>query len=88
MDEETKAQFEAIAARIDAVMTRMDDQFERVLDILVLLRADFDNTKGFLLEDATIMGHRALIIENRLAGARVAMVSAVAELIPISFGQG
>jgi hypothetical protein len=60
MDDETKAAF-------TEMMARMNDGFERVLNEINTLKADFQNTKGFLLEDAIIMGRRSLSIEDRLA---------------------
>jgi uncharacterized protein Yka (UPF0111/DUF47 family) len=59
MDDETKAAFEAL-------MTRMNDQFERVLDTMTLLRRDFQNAKGFLIEDALVLGERVTNVETRL----------------------
>jgi len=66
MDDETKARFDAIDARFDTLMTRMNDQFERVLDRLSANANDLQNTKGFLLEDAIILGRRMLAVEQRL----------------------
>jgi arylsulfatase A-like enzyme len=58
MDDETKAAFTTLEAhmnaRFDALMTRMNDQFERVID-----------TMG-LLEDAIVLGRRVASIEDRL----------------------
>jgi type II secretory pathway predicted ATPase ExeA len=59
MDEETKAY-------LDAMMAQINNQFERVLDQMATLQTDFQNTKGFLLEDAIVLGRRALTIERRL----------------------
>ena len=59
MDDETKAAFEAL-------MTRMNDQFERVIDRINLLGADFRNTKAFLIEDAIGMERRMFNLEDRL----------------------
>ena len=47
MDEETKARFDALDARFDSLMVRMNDGFERVLDRLETVSADFRNTKTF-----------------------------------------
>jgi hypothetical protein len=66
MDDETKARFDALDARFDALMTRMNDQFERVLDRLSDNTHDLQNTKGFLLEDAIILGRRMHAVEQRL----------------------
>ena len=60
MDEETKA-------CLDDMKARMDEGFERMLDVITTLRADFQNTKGFLLEDAIVMGRRISSIEDRLS---------------------
>jgi hypothetical protein len=70
MDEETKAAFTTLEAhmnaRFDALMTRMNDQFERVVDTMGSLNADLRNTKAFLIEDAIVLGRRVSSIENRL----------------------
>lgn len=47
-------------------MAQINDRFERILDEITALRNDFQNTKGFLLEDAIVLGRRTLIIEERL----------------------
>ena len=44
MDEETKA-------CLDAMMVQLSDKVERIVDEIRTLRSDFQNTKGFLLED-------------------------------------
>ena len=49
MDEETKARFDALDARFDSLMVRMNDGFERVLDRMSHIRADTDDTRGHLL---------------------------------------
>jgi hypothetical protein len=59
MDEETKQAFAEM-------MVHMNDGFERVLNEIGTLKTDFQNTKGFLLEDAIVMGRRTLSIEDRL----------------------
>ena len=59
MDEETKAAF-------DSLVARMNDQFERVLDAVTTLQADFLNTKAFLIEDALVTSRRVMSIEDRL----------------------
>jgi uncharacterized protein Yka (UPF0111/DUF47 family) len=59
MDEETKAAF-------DSLMARMNDQFERLLDAMTSLRADFANTKGFLIKDSLVLGSRITNVEDRL----------------------
>jgi hypothetical protein len=51
MDDETRAAFEAL-------MTRMNDQHERLIDAMASLRRDFQNTKGFLIEDSLVLGQR------------------------------
>jgi hypothetical protein len=48
MDEEIKAEFAEVNAQLGAILARMNDGFERVLDAIGVLRADFQNTKGFL----------------------------------------
>ena len=63
MDDETKALLLAIEARLVA---RMNDQHERLIDAMTSLRSDFDNTKGFLIGDALVLGRRLRGIEDRL----------------------
>ena len=58
MDEETKARFDALDARFDSLMVRMNDGFERVLDRLETVSADFRNTKTFVIEDALVLSRR------------------------------
>jgi len=60
MDEETKTY-------LDKMTGQMNNGFERLLDHMSTLRADFQNTKSFLLEDAIVLGRRSLTIEERLA---------------------
>ena len=59
MDDETKAY-------LDALMGQMNDGFERILEKICTLHADFLNTKAFLLEDFIITGRRVFSIEERL----------------------
>ena len=59
MDDETRAAFAAL-------MTRMNDQFEKVIDRINLLGADFRNTKAFLIEDAIGMERRMFSLEDRI----------------------
>ena len=63
MDEELKQHLDAMERRI---MQRLNDQHERLLDHVVALRRDFDNTKGFLIEDALVTGRRMSAVETRL----------------------
>jgi hypothetical protein len=63
MDEETKAFLVAMEARL---LARMNDQHERLIDAMTLLRRDFQNTKGFLIEDSLVLGQRTANVENRL----------------------
>jgi hypothetical protein len=60
MDEETKTY-------LDKMTGQMNNGFERLLDQMSTLRADFQNTKSFLLEDAIVLGRRSLTIKERLA---------------------
>ena len=60
MDEELKAY-------LDGMMTQINDKFERTIDQITALRADFQNTRGFLLEDSIIAGRRMMSVEDRLA---------------------
>jgi hypothetical protein len=66
MDDETKAAFAAIDARFDALMARMNNQHERLINIITSLHTDFANTKGFLIGDALVLGRRVRTIEDRL----------------------
>jgi hypothetical protein len=59
MDEETRAAFEQM-------MRLMNDQHERVLEQITALRRDFQNTKGFLIEDSLVLGRRVSNAEDRL----------------------
>lgn len=63
MNEDTRKFLAEMEARL---MARINNQFERLLNEVTALRADFQHTKGFLLEDAIVMGRRALNIEDRL----------------------
>jgi len=59
MDEETRQAF--------ASLTRLtNDQHERLIDQISALKRDFQNTKGFLIEDALVIGQRMSGVENRL----------------------
>ena len=55
MDEETKARFDALDAR-----------FERVLDRLETVSADFRNAKTFVIADALVLVRRLTAVEHRL----------------------
>ena len=59
MDDETRAAFTTL-------MTRMNDQHERLLDMMASLRDDFANTKSFLIGDSLVVGRRVRGIEDRL----------------------
>lgn len=60
MDDETKAY-------LDTMMARINDQFERVLGNIGTLKADFQNSKSFLVDDALIMGRQMLSLEDRVS---------------------
>lgn len=66
MDEETRAQFQIMSMQIEAMMVRINDGFERVLDKLTTMAADHQNTKSFLLDDAVVLGRRISSVEHRL----------------------
>jgi hypothetical protein len=51
MDEETRAEFAALRKQ-------MSDQHERLINQIKSLSHDFQNTKGFLLNDALTLGQR------------------------------
>ena len=59
MDDETRDAFATL-------MTRMNDQHERLLDMMTSLRDDFANTKSFLIGDSLVVGRRVRGIEDRL----------------------
>jgi hypothetical protein len=56
--------------RMEAEQTRVRElvntKLERILDEISTLRTDFQNTKGFLLDDAVVLGRRTLLVEDRL----------------------
>ena len=51
----------------DALLSRMNEGFERVLNRLEALEKDFTNTKGFLIGDALVTSRRWLDLEARVA---------------------
>ena len=67
MDEETKARFDALDARFDSLMVRMNDGFERVLDRMSHIRADTDDTRGhplYGLRENLTLSERITKLEN------------------------
>ena len=60
MDDETRRY-------LDAMMARINDQFERVLNRIGALEQDFQNTKGFLVTDALVSSRHWLDLEARVA---------------------
>jgi len=70
MDEELKAYLDGMESRIMKMEGRLikliNDQHERLIDKVGTLSRDFQNTKGFLIEDAIVLGRRMTNIENRL----------------------
>jgi hypothetical protein len=63
MDDETRAFLEAMEARL---MARMNNQHERLINVITSLQNDFSNTKGFLIGDALVLGRRVRTVEDRL----------------------
>ena len=65
------SRLEAGQAKLEAEQERLRElanvKLERILDEIGTLRTDFQNTKGFLLEDAIVLGRRTLTIEERLS---------------------
>lgn len=59
MDDETKAAFAEL-------MELLNNTTEKLLDQMTALRHDFQNTKGFLLEDAIVTGRRMMSLEDRM----------------------
>jgi adenylate kinase len=59
VDEETRAEFAALRKQ-------MSDQNERLINQIKSLSHDFQNTKGFLLNDALTLGQRVTLVENRV----------------------
>ena len=70
MDEELRAYLDEIdrraVARSEALMRQLNDQYEKLLNTITALRRDFTNTKGFLIEDALVLGERLNAVERRL----------------------
>lgn len=64
MDEELRGYLEAMEGRLTA---RMNDQHERVLNRLMAIERDLQNTKGFLIGDALVLGGRWFDLEARVS---------------------
>jgi hypothetical protein len=47
-------------------MARINDKLEQILNRLVSVESDFQNTKGFLIGDAALSGRRWLDLEARV----------------------
>ena len=59
MDDETRQY-------LDGMMKQMNDQFERILNVMTVKRGDFTNTGGLLVNDEIVSGRRWLDLEERL----------------------
>jgi hypothetical protein len=59
MDEELERAFAGLRKQ-------MNDQHERLLEAMKALAKDFSNTKGFLIEDALVLGRRTTNLEDRI----------------------
>jgi hypothetical protein len=51
---------------LEAIMARLNNSEERILNRLAALELDFVNTKGFLINDAVVSGRRWLDLEARV----------------------
>ena len=60
MDEELKRY-------LDAMMHKINDGHERVLDRIASLERDFQNTKEFLVGDALVSSRRWLDLDSRVS---------------------
>lgn len=73
MDEDTKAAFEGVNAKLDAMMERMNMKFDDVLDKMTALRNDMDTVRGHLIfglqEDLTL-SQRVTKLEDQMRGLR------------------
>ena len=73
MDEDTKAAFDVVNAKLDAMMERMNVKFDDVLDKMTALRNDMDTARGHLLfglqEDLTL-SQRVTKLEEQMRGLR------------------
>jgi len=73
MDEDTKAAFEGVNAKLDAMMERMNVKFDDVLDKMTALRNDMDTVRGHLIyglqEDLTL-SQRVTKLEEQMRGLR------------------
>ncbi len=81
MDDELRGYLEnmegRLAAKVEAseghLMARLNDSEERMLNRLTPIERDFDNTKGFLIDDALVSSGRWWDLEarvTRLEGGR------------------
>lgn len=59
MDDDTRKAFADL-------MALMNNQHERLIERLNSLARDFQNTKGFLIDDALVLGRRMSSVEKRL----------------------
>jgi hypothetical protein len=63
MDEELRRYLETMESRI---MARISDTTERLIERMNGLERDFQNTKGFLIEDSLVLGRRWSDLERRV----------------------
>lgn len=59
MDDDTRKAFADL-------MALMNNQHERLIERINSLARDFENTKGFLIGDALVIGRRVSGVEKRL----------------------
>lgn len=57
---------EELRAYLDTMRREFNDGQERLLNRLASLEADFQNTRGFLLNDAVVAGRRWLDLDERV----------------------
>lgn len=58
---------EDLRAYLDAMRKEFNDAHEKLLNRLASLEGDFQNVRGFLLNDAAVSSRRWLDLENRLS---------------------
>lgn len=58
---------DSVAASEARLMRLMNDQHERVINDLTMLRSDFVNTKDFLIRDAATRSRQWLDLEERVS---------------------
>lgn len=65
-DEQLQQAFARIEAGQKAMLGQLNDKLERILNRVVSLESDFQNTKGFLIGDAALSSRRWLDLDARV----------------------